>query len=90
MWLMSMPPQDGLRKFDELIRELRAEGHAAVAANLDELLHHTGWTTGSELMGELGLVLTAFERSSPRMSLNLRRRLDACMSLVRSVWPDLK
>jgi hypothetical protein len=42
---------------DVLIARLSSEGHPADAQKLDDLLHGTAWTTGSELLGELMLVL---------------------------------
>ena len=83
-------PQTGFESFDKLIRELRAEGHDQSAAKLHELLHETAWTTGSELMGELGRAILAFERSGPEMSPELQRRLDSCMRQVRRTWPDIQ
>jgi hypothetical protein len=76
--------------FDELIRQLRAEGHADPAARLHALLKEVAWTTSSELWGELGLEILAFERSGAAASPDLRRRIDTCMRSVRRVWPDIK
>jgi hypothetical protein len=42
---------------DVLIARLTSEGHSADAQKLDDLLHGTAWTTSSELLGELMLVL---------------------------------
>jgi hypothetical protein len=41
--------------FETLIAHLRAEGHDAFADQLADMIHHTAWTTGSELNGELAL-----------------------------------
>ena len=42
---------------DLLIEELRTDGHKADADELHVLMHEMAWTTGSELLGELGLKL---------------------------------
>lgn len=76
--------------FEELIGRLRIEGHNVTANKLDCLLHETAWTTGSELMGELGLEILAFQRSAVGVSAELQRSLNDCMSAVRKVWPGVK
>ena len=43
---------------DLLIEELRTSGHKADANELHVLMHEMAWTTGSELLGELGLILS--------------------------------
>ncbi len=78
------------KSFDELIVQLRAEGFKETATKLYSLLHETAWTTGSELIGELGLVLAAFEKVKPSISDQLRDRLHTCMTQVRRVWPQMK
>jgi hypothetical protein len=55
---MGSDPQTGYECFDELIRRLRAEGHVAPADKLHRLPHEVAWTTGSELIGELGFPST--------------------------------
>jgi hypothetical protein len=42
---------------DALIEDLRASRHEDEAQALYALMHETAWTTGSELLGELGLAL---------------------------------
>jgi len=87
---MDSNPQTGYECFDELIRQLRAEGHIEPAYKLNLLLHKVAWTTGAELIGELGLAILAFQRSTPVVSPELQRLLDSCISLVRRRWPDIK
>ena len=41
--------------FEELIRQLQTEGHTTSAQKLDHMLHQVAWTTGSELIGALGV-----------------------------------
>ncbi|MEN6548308.1 MAG: hypothetical protein ABFE07_19885 [Armatimonadia bacterium] len=69
--------------FDDLIAQARAEGHTAFADRLDDLLHHTAWTTGSELLGELGLAIRKFQRTRPRLSPGLRQLLRDCLRSTR-------
>lgn len=87
---MDSNSQTGYERFDELIRQLRTEGYIEPAAKLYMLLHEVAWTTGSELIGELGLTILSFERSVPVVSPDLRRLLDSCISMVRRQWPDIK
>jgi len=65
-------------EFDELISMLRAEGHVQVAQRLHYLLHEIAWTTGSELMGELGLAIVKFQRGDPSVSPALQRNSLRC------------
>jgi len=83
--------EESYRCFDKLIAELRADGHLETAQRLDVLLHEVAWTTGSELIGELGLVIQGFERAaSGPLSPELRESIRTCMSEVRKVWPDIR
>jgi hypothetical protein len=79
-----------LDPFEELIQQLRVEGHVEAAAKLHRLLHEVAWTSSSELMGELGLSVLAFDRTAPRIGTELRHLVDRCMRSVRQVWPDIK
>jgi hypothetical protein len=47
---------DGYDCFRELIQDLRHEHFDEVAGRVDSILNHVVWTTGSELVGELGLL----------------------------------
>lgn len=76
--------------FDDLIASLHAEGHDEDAARLDDLLHHTAWTTGSELLGELGLALVAFKQQNRRLSPALRKQVADCLRIVRLTWPQIR
>ncbi len=87
---MSTTPPTGYESFDDLIRDLRAEGHFHAAAKLHALLHEAAWTTASELMGELGLAILELESSGRKLSSNLRQRLDDCMIQVRRTWPNME
>jgi hypothetical protein len=80
----------GYECFDELIRQLRASGHPVMADKLDSMLHGLGWTTSSELIGELGLAILAFQRNTTEVPVELERALSNCMLAVRRVWPEIK
>ncbi len=54
---------DGYDCFRQLIQGLRDEGFEKAAGRLDYLLNRVAWTTGSELLGELGLAIRDFERT---------------------------
>jgi hypothetical protein len=78
--------------FDSLIEQLHAEGYGEAARRVDDLLHHTAWTTGTELRGELRLALRDFRRARPRLSPALRAQLRVCARLVADppsnwAWP---
>lgn len=75
-------------EFDELVSMLRTEGHDEVAEKLHEMLHEIAWTSGSELMGELGLEIVRFQRSHSPMSPALKDLLSRCMTHVKKVWPN--
>ena len=79
---------DGYDCFRELIPELRREHFDEIADKVDSILNHVAWTTGSELIGELGAAIRDFERTQPAVSPSLRLSLDTCMQAVRRVWPD--
>lgn len=55
--------------FDELTASLRNDGLSKEADRLHVLLHEVAWTTGSELLGELGQELKRIElEGSPKRS----------------------
>jgi len=75
--------------FDELIATLRGDGLSDEAAKLHLLLHEVAWTTGSELIGELGQELKEIERSGPSgLSRASEDKIEECFSMVFRVWPD--
>jgi len=66
--------------FDTLIAYLRSDGHSETANRLHELLHETAWTSGSELIGELGLAIQGFERTvAEPLSPDLWESIRTCM-----------
>jgi hypothetical protein len=81
---------NGYEIFDELIAQLRTEGHYNTAQRLQVLLREVAWTTGSELIGEFGREILAFQSVTQRATPELQRLLRGCMDEVRRVWPDIK
>ena len=87
---MTTPVKDGYAGFRELVFVLRSEGFGVTAARLDTMLQ-AAWTSSSELLGELGQEILAFQRCGYEpVSPELRRSLDACLSVVRRVWPHIQ
>ena len=75
--------------FDELTASLRDDGLSTEADRLYILLHRVAWTTGSELIGELGQALKKIENDgSPTISANSAQKIEECFKMVRRVWPD--
>jgi len=87
---MGSPAEISYDCFDDLIAQLRAAGHASAADRLDVMLHRVAWTTGSELLGELGAEILQFQRSAPSVSAPLQRALSRSLGIVRRVWPDIR
>ncbi len=85
---MNTSPTIDYECFEELIRRLRVEDHAQTANKLDFMLHRVAWTTGSELIGELGLEILAFRKRVSDISAELQHALEKCLSMVRTIWPD--
>ena len=72
--------------FEALLRQARTDGHAEFADRLDGVMHRTAWTTGTELIGELGLAVRECERSKPTLTPEMRRRLKECRRVVGMAW----
>ena len=74
--------------FDELIASLRADGLGGEADRLHDLLHKTAWTTGSELMGELGREMRKLDREhGARFSAATAAKFKVAFKMVRRDWP---
>ncbi len=86
---MSSPTQISYDCFDELIGQLRVAGHASTADKLDFMLHRVAWTTGSELLGELGAEILRFQQSTPSTSTAVQQSLSRSLDMVRRVWPGI-
>ena len=75
--------------FDELIALLRDDGLSTDADRLQLLLHEVVWTTGSELVGELGQALSKIEKKeSSSRSATFAQKIEECFKMVGRVWSD--
>jgi len=75
--------------FDELVASLRADGLADDAERLHFMIHKVAWTTGSELIGELGQTMKEIARNNGgSFSDSTRARMNAAFEMVCQVWPD--
>jgi hypothetical protein len=73
---MISTPRELYAAVDLLIEDLRSSGHTADADELHVLMNEMVWTTGSELMAELGQVL---RKMKGRHTGALRDRIVACL-----------
>jgi hypothetical protein len=75
--------------FDELIASLRSDGLNSDADRLHFMIHKVAWTTGSELIGELGQVMKDVARThGDSFSDGTRARMETAFEMVSRVWPD--
>lgn len=75
--------------FDELIASLRADGLGGDADRLHFMIYKVAWTTGSELIGELGQAMKDVAREhGDSFSDTTRSRMETALEMVRRVWPD--
>lgn len=75
--------------FDEFIASLRADGLNDDADRLHSMIYKVAWTTGSELLGELGLAMKDMARKlGDSLSQSTRARLEAAFEMITTVWPD--
>ncbi len=75
---------------DLLGQRLTTEGLAEHASKLHTLVHEVAWTTGSELLGELGLELKRIqELHEPHLPSDLLAGISRALEFTREYWPDL-
>ncbi|HOX55888.1 MAG TPA: hypothetical protein P5205_03590 [Candidatus Paceibacterota bacterium] len=75
--------------FERLIVSLRADGLARDAERLHYLIHKVAWTTGSELLGELGQEITKLRREhAGKFSSSTLDQMEEALHMVARVWPD--
>ena len=87
---MSPTDEPSDNRFDEIVSALRRDGLDAHADGLHSLLHKTAWTTGSELLGELGLKLRAIEHENTgQLSADSRLRIKEANRIIKRTWPGL-
>ena len=75
--------------FEKLIASLRNDGLQKEADLLHYLLYKVAWTTGSELIGELGQSIKKMEKQGqPKFSHDTKENIREAMGMVKRVWPD--
>jgi len=75
--------------FEDLIACLRRDGLAQEADLIDQFLHKAAWTTGSELVGELGQVVKQIRLNHKAdLTQACKDHLRRSMEMVKRVWPD--
>jgi hypothetical protein len=83
------PPIISYAPFDELIVSLRADGLEKEAEGFHMLIYKVAWTTGSELLGELGQKMKEIEaKEGARLSTGSKMKLNEAFEMVQRVWPD--
>lgn len=75
---------------DLLGARLSAEGLPDHARKLHTLIHDVAWTTGSELLGELGVELKRIQDlHDPHLPSDLSEAIARSLHFVRKYWPEL-
>ncbi|MEW6076733.1 MAG: hypothetical protein AB1724_02855 [Thermodesulfobacteriota bacterium] len=75
--------------FEKLIASLRADGLAKDADLLNYMVNKVAWSTGSELMEELGATITKIKKAKPReLSDKSIKNINEAMDMVNRVCPD--
>jgi hypothetical protein len=78
----------GADPFETLAAALRREGFPEEAEALDSLLHRTAWTTGTEMLGELGLELKRIRKARwGDIGDEARAAWKEGAARVRTAWP---
>jgi hypothetical protein len=74
--------------FESIVNCLKKEGLPDQANSFDELLHHVAWTTGTEMIGELGLeIKRMWPMVKARGSNETKESFRSAARLVRKSWP---
>lgn len=74
--------------FERLIISLRRDGLSAESDRLNDLIHKVAWTTGSEMIGELGLAVRKIKKEHPKgLSEESKMNIRECLKGVRRIWP---
>ena len=75
--------------FEKLIISLRHDGLLKESDFLHQMIYEIACTTGSELIGELGLVIKKIWQESPlSLSDDSKKNMRESMVMVKRVWPD--
>ena len=82
-------PVTSFEPFERFIVSLRDDGFAKDAERLYFLIHKVAWTTGSELLGELGQEISKLHREhGDKFSSSTRDQMEEALQMVARVWPD--
>ena len=75
--------------FDHLIVCLRNDGLQKEAELLHHMIYKIGWTTGSELIGELGSEIKKIhQKHNINLSEGTKNQIVKAMEMVKCIWPD--
>jgi hypothetical protein len=78
--------QEIYRKVDELISSLRSAGQSRLGDMLHHRLHVAAWTTSSELLEELQIVLSgALKEEGATSTLELRNQIAQIQIQIKTV-----
>lgn len=84
-----MTPIINYQPFADLISSLRVDGLVKQADLLHCYLHEVAWTTGSELIGELGEKIKEIRKENlGSLSAETKQNMKEGMDMVKVVWPD--
>ena len=81
-----MPVSVSSEPFHALAAALKASGFTNHSTRLEIVLNGT-WTTSSELIAELGVVVIAIRKECRPLTSNQKALVKACMRQVRRAWP---
>jgi len=81
-----MPRAITSEPFDALAASLKDSGFATHGNRLESVLNGT-WTTSSELIGELGLVVVAIRKECRPLTAAQKALVKLCLKEVRKAWP---
>jgi hypothetical protein len=74
--------------FEQLIASLRNDGLLKEAERVHQTIHEVAWTTGSELLGELGMAIKSMRKESPPgLSDESKKKMREAMRMVKRAWP---
>lgn len=83
---MASPAPVSSEPFHALATALKEGGFRVHGERLDDVLDGT-WTTSTELIGELGLVVLAVRRECKPLSAAQKALVKQCLREVRKAWP---
>lgn len=81
-----MPDAVSSEPFHALAAALNKGGFAAHGRRLESVLNGT-WTTSTELVGELGLVVVAVRKECKPLAPDQKALVKECLRQVRKAWP---